>query len=256
MANQELYNKRYQIPPNVINYIEGMLVSYPTENGKNRAKNIVRNRFLTYQAMKRLMHDMKSMQRDGAQYKLAGGKAMEDFIDSKLSQERAGVARSKEVRRAVSANPNSHLKPFQAQPRLNEEKEKIDKNAVAVIINPENKILLLKRVDNPDIWQPNKWSLVGGGIEKGETVKKACLREILEETGLEIKDCVESFKINRHGNSEETLFACRYEGDDTDVELEEKENSNYGWYSIAEMKYLDTVPHLIEYITLVFKKYD
>lgn len=256
MANQELYNKRYQIPPAVINYVRGILTSYPTENGKNRAKNIVKNRFLTYQAMKRLKHDMQRMDKNSAQYKLAGGKQMEDFIDQKLNQERAGVARSKEVRRAVTANPNSHLKPFQAQPRLNEAKEKIDKNAVAVIVNDDNKILLLKRVNNPDIWQPNKWSLVGGGIEKGENAKQACLREILEETGLEIKDCVESFKINRHGNSEETLFACRYNGDDTDVELEEKENSNYGWYSVAEMKYLDTVPHLIEYITLVFKKYD
>lgn len=256
MANQDLYNKRYQIPPAVINYVKGVLTSYPTENGKNRAKNIVKNRFMTYQAMKRLKHDMQNMDKSSAQYKLAGSKDMEAFIDSKLNQERAGVARSKEVRRAMTANPNSHLKAFQAQPRLNETKQKIDKNAVAVIVNDDNKVLLLKRVDNPDIWQPNKWSLVGGGIEKGETAKKACLREIEEETGLEIKNCVESFKINRHGNSEETLFACRYKGEDTDVELDKDENSNYGWYSIAEMEYLDIVPHLIEYITLVFKKYD
>jgi 8-oxo-dGTP pyrophosphatase MutT (NUDIX family) len=256
MANQELYNKRYQIPPAVINYVRGILTSYPTENGKNRAKNIVKNRFLTYQAMKRLKHDMQRMDKQSAQYKLAGGKDMEAFIDQKLNQERAGAARSKEARRPIKADPNSQLKPYQAQPRLNEVKEKIDKNAVAVIVNSDNKILLLKRTNNPDIWQPNKWSLVGGGIEKGETAKKACLREILEETGLEIEDCVESFKINRHGNSEETLFACRYDGEETDVELDEGENSNYGWYGVGEMKYLDTVPHLIEYITLVFKKYD
>ena len=255
MANRDLYNKRYNIPPAVINYVKTKLASYPTENGKNRAKNIVKNRFLTYQAIKRLKHDMQNMDRNSVQYQLAGGKDMETFIDQKLNQERAGVARSKEVRRAVTANPNSHLKPYQAQPRLNEEKKKIDKNAVAVIVNKDNKILLLKRGSKAP-WQPNKWSLVGGGIEKGETAKKACLREIQEETGLEIDELVECFKINRHGNSEETLFACRHNGEETDVELNEDENSNYGWYSIAEMEYLDTVPHLIEYITLVFKKYD
>jgi len=30
----------------------------------------------------------------------------------------------------------------------------------------------------------------------------------------------------------------------------------YGWFSVGEMKYLDTVPHLLEYITIAFKKYD
>jgi len=138
--------------------------------------------------------------------------------------------------------------------KLDEIKKEKDKNAVAVIMNNDNKILLLKRGDKSP-WMPNKWSLVGGGIEKGENPKKACEREILEETGLEIKKFIKSFTIQRHSDSIEHVFACRYSGEPTDIKLDD-ENSNYGWYDINEMDYLDTVPHLIEYITLVFKKYE
>ena len=255
MANQELYDKRYQIPPDVIRHVSGMLVSYPTEEGKNRAKNIVNNKYLTYQAMKKLKHEMNSMEKPGIQYELAGGNRMEMFIDRTLNQDRAGVQRSKEAKRDVASPPVTDLRAFQT-PRLNEAKEELKKNAVGVIVNSDNKILLLKRSDYPDQWMPDKWALVGGGIEKKEKPEEACKREIKEETGLEIDDFVESFTIQRHKDSEETIFACRYEGEDTDVDLDMKENVKYGWYDVSEMEYLDTVPHLIEYITLVFKKYD
>ena len=43
---------------------------------------------------------------------------------------------------------------------------------------------------NKSIWlvqnAGNKWGLVGGGIEKGESPKKAAIRETREETGLNI----------------------------------------------------------------------
>jgi len=116
--------------------------------------------------------------------------------------------------------------------------------------------LLLKRSDYEKQWMPNKWALVGGGIEKGESPEEACKREIKEETGLEIKKFVKSFTIQRRPESIEHIFACRYDGDPTDIELDGKENVGYGWYDVEEMDYLDIVPNLVEYIMLVFKKYD
>jgi len=259
MANQELYDKTYRIPPEVLKGIQTALVSNPQGEGVKRAKFMLKNGSMTYQAMKRLKNffDYFNPQSDDpTQFSLAGGQPMKAFIETTLNQDRAGVARSKEVRRDITANPNSELKPFQA-PRLsiNEEKKEKAKNAVAVIVNKDNKILLLKRADGKKIWMPSKWALVGGGIEKGETPQQACEREILEETGLEIKKFVQSFRIERHADSIEYIFACRYDGDPTDITLNE-ENTNYGWYDVSEMEYLDIVPHLIEYITLVFKKYE
>jgi 8-oxo-dGTP pyrophosphatase MutT (NUDIX family) len=259
MANQELYDKTYKIPSDVLNGIQTALVSNPQGEGIKRAKRLLKNGYLTYQAMKRLKNFFDYFNPetgDQTQFVLAGGQPMKAFIETTLNQDRNAVKTGKKVRQDMTANPNSELKPFQA-PRLsiNEEKKEKTKNSVAVIVNKDNKILLLKRADGEKIWMPNKWALVGGGIEKGETPQQAVEREIQEETGLELKKFTKSFSIERHADSIEHIFACRYEGDPTDIVLNE-ENTNYGWYDVSEMEYLDTVPHLIEYITLVFKKYE
>lgn len=255
MANQELYNKTYSVPSDVIKYISKVLISYSQGNGVKRAKFIVKNGILSYSAMKKLKHEMEHMDKNSIQYHLAGGNSMEAFINTALNQDRAGVKRAKEVKRDMTANPNSELNPYQT-PRLNEEtKKEKKKNAVAVIVDDDNKILLLKRADVEKMWMPNKWALVGGGVEKGESPEQACKREIQEETGLEISKFIKSFSIERNEGSIEFVFACRYNGDPTDITLND-ENTNYGWYDVGEMKYLDTVPHLIEFITLVFKKYE
>ena len=264
MANQELYDKTYKIPSDVLKGIQTALVSNPQGEGVKRAKFMLKNGVITYQAMKRLKNffDYFNPQTDDqTQFALAGGQPMKAFIETTLNQDRNAVKTSREVRRDMTNDVNSELKPFQVNrqdtQQLKEEAEKKkekSKNSVAVIVNKDNKILLLKRGKGAP-WMPNKWGLVGGGIEKGETPQQAVEREISEETGLELKKFTKSFSIERHADSIEHLFACRYEGDPTDISLDD-ENSNYGWYDVSEMEYLDIVPHLIEYITLVFKKYD
>ena len=257
MANQELYNKTYRIPPDVLKGIQTTLVSNPNGEGVKRAKFMLKNGVLTYQALKRLKNffDYFNPQtQDKMQYALAGGDSMKAFVETTLNADRHAVASGKKNKLDMTANPNSELKPYQA-PRLNEEKKELKKNSVAVIVNANNKILLLKRADDSKIWMPNKWALVGGAIEKGETPQQAVEREILEETKLEIKKFVKSLSIKRNTDSIEHIFACRYTGEDTDVKLNE-ENTKYGWYDVSEMKFLEIVPHLIEYITLVFKKYE
>jgi 8-oxo-dGTP diphosphatase len=188
---------------------------------------------------------------------------MRKFVESTLQSNRDAVDRSKEIKADIHADPNSELKPNKTvdvrdnntMSVMNEDKKELNKNAVAVIVNEDNKILLLKRSDYPDSWMPNKWALVGGGIDKGETPENAIKREVKEETGLEIDDFINAFTIQRHKESIETVFTCRYKGDPTDITLD-KENTNYGWFSVAEIEFLDIVPHLIEYVTLIFKKYE
>lgn len=53
---------------------------------------------------------------------------------------------------------------------------------VAVVIrDKQGRILLEKRSDN------GMWGIPGGGIEPGESVREAALREIKEETGLDVE---------------------------------------------------------------------
>ncbi len=59
---------------------------------------------------------------------------------------------------------------------------KIPKVTVDGIIKKENKILLIKRKNNPF---KNSWALPGGYIEYNEKTEEAVIREIFEETGLE-----------------------------------------------------------------------
>lgn len=58
-------------------------------------------------------------------------------------------------------------------------------NAADALIMREGKILFQRRADN------GKWGLIGGLLELNETYEEAAIREIREETGLEVK--LESF---------------------------------------------------------------
>jgi 8-oxo-dGTP diphosphatase len=253
--NQYLKDKQYKIPQEVLKSINVALISNPNNDGIKRAKYLLKNGSITYQEMKRLknfLDNFNTTPENQMQYYLAGGDLMKSFIDRTLNADRNAVKQSKEVKQMYDVDPMLGTKPTQT-PRLNEDKKELKKNAVAVIVDSDNKILLLKRSSKPNIWQPSKWGLVGGEIEKGETPQQAIEREIKEETNLEINKFTKSFSIQKNPDSIEHVFACRYDGDPTDIRLNE-ENSNYGWYDIDEMKFLDIVPHLIEYITMVFKK--
>jgi 8-oxo-dGTP pyrophosphatase MutT (NUDIX family) len=50
-----------------------------------------------------------------------------------------------------------------------------------IIVDDQERILLEQRYDN------GMWGLPGGGIEPGESVFEAALREVKEETGLDIR---------------------------------------------------------------------
>lgn len=58
---------------------------------------------------------------------------------------------------------------------------KIILNCAGALIIRDEKILFQRRTDN------GKWGLIGGLVEMNETYEQAALREIREETGLEVR---------------------------------------------------------------------
>jgi mutator protein MutT len=53
----------------------------------------------------------------------------------------------------------------------------------AVVLNGDGHVLLVKRAHEP---LKGEWSLPGGGVEVGETLDAAVVRELFEETGLTV----------------------------------------------------------------------
>jgi len=58
------------------------------------------------------------------------------------------------------------------------------KVAVDVVLENKGKVLLVQRALEPFA---GKWALPGGFVEEGETVEQAAVREVKEETGLDIE---------------------------------------------------------------------
>ncbi|MHB8329831.1 MAG: NUDIX hydrolase [Acidimicrobiales bacterium] len=56
--------------------------------------------------------------------------------------------------------------------------------AVGAVAVDEGELLLVRRAHAPE---PDRWSLPGGKVEAGETVRQAVGREVLEETGLVVR---------------------------------------------------------------------
>ncbi len=105
------------------------------------------------------------------------------------------------------------------QPEPDVRKATILRPSVAAIIRDgEGRLLLQRRSDN------GRWGLPGGSVEIGESVREAIIREVREETGLEVE--VErligvysdpSLQVVRYATGEvvhyvSTLLACRILG--------------------------------------------
>ena len=72
---------------------------------------------------------------------------------------------------------------------------------VGAIIVSEGKILLERRKNEPS---RGKWSIPGGLVELGESVEQAVIREVKEETGLDVEapcliDVVDNISFDQKG---------------------------------------------------------
>lgn len=54
----------------------------------------------------------------------------------------------------------------------------------AVVLDDQRRLLVVRRRDEP---AAGRWSVPGGRVEPGETVRGAVRREVAEETGLEVE---------------------------------------------------------------------
>lgn len=132
--------------------------------------------------------------------------------------------------------------------------------AVAVIIEKDNKILITKRSAKRD-HAPNEWEAgITGRVDQGETCEEAAVREVKEETGLEVELITPftTFHFFRGKEKAEHLgvnFWAKYKSGK--VILQTDEQIDYKWVSVQKALSYVVDPKVIEDIKkfIEFKKH-
>jgi len=110
---------------------------------------------------------------------------------------------------------------------------------MVIILDQNNNLLLLQRKDN------KKWEPVKGGIQKGESDREAAIREVKEETSLDINlkrkiaEQVDDEITKANGNKikiKGTIWLGKVSGRTPNIILDKKEHLNYQWVSLKSIE--------------------
>jgi ADP-ribose pyrophosphatase YjhB (NUDIX family) len=108
------------------------------------------------------------------------------------------------------------------------------------IVIHDGKILLMER------WRPNLhyFSIPGGGIEAGETAEQTAVREIMEETTIEVE--VERLVMVMQDGITHKVFLCRYLSGEPELAKDSPEALHMNDYNRFKPRWidLDEVPGL------------
>ena len=62
----------------------------------------------------------------------------------------------------------------------------VGRQSVTAIIVSDGYVLMNLRDNKPEIWEPDRWSFIGGHVNEQETLLEALCREVQEETGMSL----------------------------------------------------------------------
>jgi len=111
----------------------------------------------------------------------------------------------------------------------------------AAIFDEQGRILLTKRADN------GQWCLPSGGMDPGESVAEACIREVWEETGLSVRvkrlvgvySHSDQLAVYADGNKAQ-IVALHFEAEVTGGELGlSDETIDFGYFTLDEIEQLE-----------------
>ena len=116
-------------------------------------------------------------------------------------------------------------------------------NIACLLINPEKKFLLIQRAPKDDSL-PGFWELPSGGIDEGENMETSVIREVKEESGIDIPNeglklvDSESYSFTKENgdikNVTETTYLVSLKN--TPEVILSDEHVNYQWVSLLELE--------------------
>jgi hypothetical protein len=118
--NKELKDRVFKLPQDILNQINHTVggLNGKHVSGLNRAQKLLNDKSVTYGQLKRIIHDLQSIDKvkDRVKYNLAGGDLMDRWSKQYLQGERNSVSNAKDSRKRADEigsitgeRRNSHL---------------------------------------------------------------------------------------------------------------------------------------------------
>ena len=111
--------------------------------------------------------------------------------------------------------------------------EEFHLTVLGVIMRPDGKFLITQRVMTKS-WAAGHWEVSGGGVQAGESSREAVVREIKEETGLDVTKAEGGFVFDyQRINPEEgdnyfvDIYRFVMDFDENDIKLQAEETMGY-----------------------------
>lgn len=113
---------------------------------------------------------------------------------------------------------------------------------LGVLKRPDGKFLITRRREDKE-WAPGHWEVPGGGVRAGESSLDAAIREVKEETGIDVSaaDGGYAFTYKRVNPEERNnyfvdIYRFVLDFDEIDVNVQEKEVAGFALADIDEIK--------------------
>jgi len=137
---------------------------------------------------------------------------------------------------------------------FNMSENKIYRPCVGIaLFNKDNHVFVGERIDTPGAWQ-----MPQGGIDEGEDIESAAMRELWEETGTDKADIIRvagetiHYDLPSHlqnklwngifAGQEQTWVAARFTGDDADINIRHFNPPEFSaWQWVALTKTIDLI---------------
>ena len=117
-----------------------------------------------------------------------------------------------------------------------------------LIMRDDGRFLIVKRSDNDD-YMPGLWELPGGKSEETESPEDATIRELKEETGLDVEIGapfnIEFFLFKNNEFCLDLFYECKMTNQNQEVKLSE-EHSEFAWVNFFSVPIEDVDEYVIK----------
>lgn len=128
--NKQLQGKIFKIPKNVLDYIQDVMTTLKGRDvvGIKRAQTLLNDKTVTYGQLKRIIHDLNTMDKlkYKLKYELAGGDLMMNWSNNFLKGERDLIKSRKDSKKQADVitsmtgeRTNTHIKKHKKNPNFN-----------------------------------------------------------------------------------------------------------------------------------------